>query len=160
MALSISGTVRRCTRATTTVCVKSNSVVSRVHNLDMSEQLMHEPFPELTDLWLGGFVFGAKIILPDSIRSWADLHHVCDHLTSISRTSPGTRSRRPPPHPPPVTRSILPSLTKIGFKRASEYLERSWPAARCRSTRPIGFNLLQSYSTHHNSSSLSVEDHH
>ncbi len=37
------------------------------------------------------------------------------------RPRPALESRRPPP--PPLTRSILPSLTEIGFKGASEYLE-------------------------------------
>jgi len=37
------------------------------------------------------------------------------------RPRPALESRRPPP--PPLTRSILPSLTKIIFKGASEYLE-------------------------------------
>jgi hypothetical protein len=37
------------------------------------------------------------------------------------RPRPALESRRPPP--PPLTRSILPSLTKIRFKGASEYLE-------------------------------------
>jgi hypothetical protein len=38
------------------------------------------------------------------------------------RPRPALESRRPPP--PPLTRSILPSLTKIEFKGASEYLEQ------------------------------------
>jgi hypothetical protein len=37
------------------------------------------------------------------------------------RPRPALESRRPPP--PPLTRSILPSLTKVRFKGASEYLE-------------------------------------
>jgi hypothetical protein len=37
------------------------------------------------------------------------------------RPRPALETRRPPP--PPLTRSILPSLTKIKFKGASEYLE-------------------------------------
>ena len=40
------------------------------------------------------------------------------------RPRPALESRRTPP--PPLTRSILPSLTKIRFKGASEYLEDIW----------------------------------
>jgi hypothetical protein len=136
---------------------------------------MHKPFPELTDLRLGGFVYqGLESILPDSFLGGTaprlrSLHldgvpflglpklllsatHLVDldllnispsgyippeaMATSLSaltnleslhlhfrypRSRPGLGSRRLPP--PPLTRSILPRLTKIRFKGASEYLE-------------------------------------
>jgi len=135
---------------------------------------MQNPFPELTDLRLGEFVYaGLESILPNSflggtaprLRSLS-LYHVpfpglpklllsATHLvnldldgiprsgyippeamaTSLSALTnlesfylefryPRPRaleSRRPPPRP--LTRSILPNLTKIRFKGASEYLE-------------------------------------
>ena len=136
---------------------------------------MHKPFPELTHLRLGGFIFGGlESILPDSflggttprLRSLglydvpfpglpkllSSATHLVDldlddiprsgyippeaMATSLSalnnleslhlrflypRPRPALESRHPPP--PPLTRSILPSLTKVRFKGASEYLE-------------------------------------
>jgi hypothetical protein len=136
---------------------------------------MHKPFPELTHLRLGGFIFGGlESILPDSflggttprLRSLglydvpfpglpkllSSATHLVDldlddiprsgyippeaMATSLSalnnleslhlrflypRPRPALESRHPPP--PPLTRSILPSLTEIRFKGASEYLE-------------------------------------
>ncbi|KAN0123115.1 hypothetical protein V8E52_003068 [Russula decolorans] len=135
---------------------------------------MHKPFPELTDLRLGRFVYSVESILPDSflgrtaprLRSLyldgvpfpglpklllSATHLVCLDLLNISpsgyispevmatslsaltnleslhlhfrhpRSRPALGSRRL--SPPPLTRSILPSLTKIQFKGSSEYLE-------------------------------------
>jgi hypothetical protein len=139
---------------------------------------MHKPFPELTDLRLGGFVY-VESILPDSflggtaprLRSLyldgipfpglpklllSATHLVSLDLLNVSPSGyipPGAmatslsaltsleslhlhfRYQRPHPPgpalgsrhlpPPPLTRSILPSLTKIRFKGASEYLEET-----------------------------------
>ena len=53
------------------------------------------------------------------------------------RPRPVLQSRRP--HPPPVTRSILPNLTKFEFKGVSEYLEEI--LARIDSPRLNGLNI-------------------
>jgi hypothetical protein len=135
---------------------------------------MHRPFPQLTDLWLGGFAYGGlESILPNSFlggtaprlqslglydvpfpglpKLLSSATHLVDLYLNISpsgyippeamatslsaltsleslslhfrhpRPRPALERRRPPP--PPPTRSILPSLSKILFKGASEYLE-------------------------------------
>ena len=51
------------------------------------------------------------------------------------RPRPALESRRPPP--PPLTRAILPSLTEIKFKGASEYLEVILAPDRCPSISTI-----------------------
>jgi hypothetical protein len=135
---------------------------------------MQKPFPELTDLQLGMFIYGPAELLPRSFLGGTAprLRSLCltnipfpglpnlvlsaTHLVNLSLykiprsgyippevmatclsalTSleslhlqfqyPPPRvaleTRRPPP--PPLTRSILPSLTTIVFKGVSEYLE-------------------------------------
>jgi len=134
---------------------------------------MQKPFPELTDLRLGEFVYaGLESILPNSflggtaprLRSLSlyrvpfpglpklllsTTHLVNLDLDGIPRSGyippeamatslsalaslesfhlhfryPRLRSALESRRPPPPTRSILPNLTKIRFKGASEYLE-------------------------------------
>jgi hypothetical protein len=77
----------------------------------------------LVDLDLYGIPRSGYIppeVMATSLSALTSLELLRLHFRS-PRPRPALQSRRPPP--PPLTRSILPSLTKIRFKGASEYLE-------------------------------------
>jgi hypothetical protein len=59
-------------------------------------------------------------VMATSLSALTSLEFLCLEF-QYPRPRPALESRRPPP--PPLTRSILPNLTKIRFKEVSEYLE-------------------------------------
>ena len=81
------------------------------------------PATQLVDLDLYGIPYSGYIP-PDAMAAGLSALTILESLRldfQYPRPRPALESRRPPPRPP--TRSILPRLTKIQFKGASEYLE-------------------------------------
>src|SRR5713101_7772703 len=91
------------------------------------------PFPGLPKLLLSAthmvklhlfFIPRSGYISPEvmatSLSALTSLESLCLHFRH-PRPRPALENRRP--HPPPLTRSILPNLTGISFKGACEYLE-------------------------------------
>jgi hypothetical protein len=79
---------------------------------------IHLVYLDLHDIPCSGYI--PPEAMATSLSALTSLEFLHLHFP-YPRPRPGLDGRRPPP--PPLTRSILPSLTKFGFSGASEYLE-------------------------------------